>query len=537
MGEREVQLKPWAKAVGGFVNQLTTIFPGWQARRAESGLKAAQANYMAFGYESASASIQRKQRASSILATSADGQLHGYDLYSIQEWSRLLWRNNPLYSSLFKRAADNIIGTGLVVNPKTDDKGTLNEELHAAFAEYTAKGGPWELTRRFSLAEAQRIAFFSVGRDGDFLGYRADEGWQFFEGGQIGTPRGYNTAGPRIIGGVQKDALDRPSYYWVSDYAWWGYIDYTTARGLRADLCKHVGRWDFFSQSRPLPVYQNALGMFEDFFRYLESHLLAAMQQACNTMEINSPHANVLAALGMDKANSADAVNRLKGVRMAPAQVVHTYTGEKLTMHNSTLPNNAFPEYVRQNLRMIGMPLGLPLEIALMDFSQTNFAGAKMAINQAQATFLGWRQMLVEQFLTPVYADWFDRVRSASTDIKIPKTLKYPQRFEIIEPQAGWIDAYKETLAINAQVEGGWETITHALKEHMGRELVDVVTESANELLTIKTVAKATGVEEDKLLQYTRGMLSGTSGGTGKPASEMQTFARQIAEHVVAQMT
>ena len=52
--------------------------------------------------------------------------------------------------------------------------------------------------------------------------------------------------------------------------------------------------------------------------------LLAAMQQACNTMEINSPHANVLAALGMDKANSADAVNRLKGVRMAPAQVVHT---------------------------------------------------------------------------------------------------------------------------------------------------------------------------------------------------------------------
>ena len=516
----------WAQKLDA---QISTAFPGWAAQRAAARARAAQSNYLATSYTSAQQNIQRRRHATMI--TSADGQLHGNDIGSIQEWSRDLWNNNPLYRGLFMRAADNIIGTGLVLVPKTEDPGELNKELGEAFAEYTRRGGAWDATRTLSLAEAQRMGFFSVGRDGDFLMYRADAGWQHFEGGQIGTPRGYDTSGPRIIGGVQKDALDRPSYYWVADYAQWGYLDLAQAKGLRADLCSHVRRLEYFSQSRGLPVFQNALSQFEDFYSYLEAELLGAMASACVTMEINSPQANALSALGLKTdATSQQAVQERnkKFTNLAPGQLVHTFTGEKLIQHNSTRPNSNLPEYVRQSLRLFGMQLGMPLEISVMDFSQTNYAAAKMAMNQAVCTMLGWRMVTVEQQVTPVYHDWHD----TQTAIKLPRTLKFPRRFEIIEPETGWIDAYKEALAINAGIEGGWETLAHAAKEHMRRELVDIVRDLAEQEKIIDKVAAESGVPAEKLRAYMLG-----NKGAAQPVNQLTGGAQAVAESVVARLT
>lgn len=505
-----------------FEKKLATWLPGWHRSRAQARYEAKQLEYLAAGYDMAAGRLQSRNRSS--LFRSEDGMLSQTDLDTIRETSNECARNNPLYSSYLRRGCDNIIGTGLTVNPKTSDTG-LNDELRAGFEAYTAKGGAWDATRTRSLGEQQRIVLHSLWREGDLLAYRSDEGWQHFQGGQMGTPMGYDPARGRIIAGVQKDAFDRPDRYWVSNVSKYGYIDAATAKGLRADLCLHVGNFEWLNQTRALPIYWNALDKFDDFFRYIEAELLGAIAAACTVLEINSPHANALAALGLTKKTSTSDMERLKNVKIAPAQVVHTLQGEKINAIKWDRPNQHMPDYLRANMRILGIPIGMPLEIGLMDFTETNFAAAKMAINQAALTFLYWRMLVDVQYVGPIYTDY---VRTQQ-EIKIPASVKNAAKYEILPPKADWLDAYKEALAINAAIEGGWETRLHAVKEAMNREMVDVVREQAEEMIIFRQVAKEKGVKEADLLQYARGLGKEQPGG-------LQAMAEAVAEAVAARI-
>jgi capsid protein len=499
---------------------IRDLLPGWGRARAKALVEAKQLEYLAAGYDIAVARNQSRSR-SSIFQTE-DGQVSERDLDTIRETSNECYRNNLLYSSFMRRGADNIIGTGLTINPRTSDQ-NLNEELREGFTVYTARGGPWDCTRTRSLGEQQHINLVSMWREGDFLAYRNDYGWQHFQGGQMGTPRGYDSARLRIISGVQKDTLDRPDRYWIANASKYGYLDQTTAKGLRAEDCLHVGHFEWINQTRPLPIYHNAIDKFDDFFRYLEAELLGTMAAACTVLEINSPHANALAALGLGQTTQKD-IDRLKNIKQAPAQVVHTLSGEKLNALKFDRPGNAFPEYVRSNLRLLGIPIGLPLEIALMDFSQTNFAAAKMAVTQAYMTFLRWRFIIEIQYLTPIYIDYL----RTQNEIVIPRQTKNVYRHEVIAPKSEWLEPYKEAMAINAGIEGGWETVTHALKESMNRELVDVVREQAEELLTYERIAQEKNVDKKALMEYVT-KVSATGGN-------QRVLAEAVAEAVVSRM-
>ena len=145
-----------------------------------------------------------------------------------------------------------------------------------------------------------------------------------------------------------------------------------------------------------------------------------------------------------------------------------------------------------------------------------------MAIVQATLTFLYWRMIIEVQYVTPIYLDYL-RTQKA---IKLPSQTKNLNKHEIIAPKSDWLDPYKEALAINEGIDGGWETITHCLKEQMNRELVDVVREQAEELLTYERIATEKEVDVKRLIEYSR-----RAGAEGKKA-----LAAAAAHSVVAGM-
>lgn len=482
-------------------NAIETVMPIRAERRSRARALNARNKLLEASYNSATPTLQRGARSS--ITYSESGQLTQSGLDGMREWSRDLFRNNSLYSGMFRRGADNIVGTGIEVNPKSSDDG-LNKELKAAFQDYTKAGGGWEVTGRFSFVFGQRLALYGSWRDGDLLLYRSDDGWQFFEGGQIGTPTGYDTQTMRIISGIQVDALNRPAYYWVSDYSKYGYIDGRSAKGLRADKCRHIANWEWASGVRGIPVHQNSLGKFEDLDRYLEAELLGAMAAACIMGEINSPQtdANALKALSVNRGTEAASTGTSQNPRkieMAPAQVIHTYNDEEFKLHVANRPSAAFPDYVRTNIRILGAPLGMPLEIATMDFTQTNFAAAKMAMTQAMLTVLFWQEAVIrDQFIAPIYRDWIATQR----DVKFTKKIEHVARFEVIPPKSEWLDPYKEALALNEGLDGRWDTLTRIAKDVMGRELEDIFNDRINEMLLAKKLAKENGLPEADVLQW-----------------------------------
>lgn len=474
---------------------IAALSPGWAEKRSKARLTAAQHDYLQAAYDSSRQNMQRSPR--STLVKSESGQLDQASLDSIREWSRDTYRNNSINSGFIRRAVDNIVGTGMQLVPATSDK-ALNVDLKQAFQAWSKRKGGWEQSGRWSLAEGQRLTCIAAMRDGDLLWYRSDDGWQCLEGGQIGTPMGYDVGKSVIHQGVEFDERQRPTYYWVSDYAKLGYLDGRTAKGLRADKCLFIGTQEWASQWRSLPIYHNALGMFEDVVRYLEAELFGAMGASCIMGEINSPHANALDALSVsgvgDAARSKSESDRIKGIKFAPGMVVQTRPNEKFTLHAAQRPSQAFSDYLRQNLRLLGSPTGLPLEIALMDFTQTNFAAAKMAITQSALTHTFWRKLVVlEQFLEPVY---FDFVRSGAHGLRIPESVKNVLAYELIEQETAWLDELKQSQALNEGLDGNWDSITRIAREEMRTSVETVFNDHANEIVLAKEIAEKRGIPD-----------------------------------------
>lgn len=484
---------------------ITSLFPSWSASRAGQRVKAAQLNYIAAGYEAAARKNQRSRWKSGFSARTEDAELDDGRLSTIRERSREEWRNNSIYSGILTRAADNIVGTGLQLMPATSDRG-LNAEIRAGWEAHTSKGGGWEYTRRWSLKEAQRMAFFSVAREGDLLMFRSDAGWQFFEAAQVGTPLGYNSATRRIAQGVefsQDGLIDR---YWVAPHSYLGYVEMSKATGLRADKCELVHNPQSLTLSRGLPVYHNAIDRFQDLDRYIEADLLGAMAAACIVGSLESPAGpGALDAIGVKRAapvggtsgtNTSGSTPRR--VDLAPGAMVGLFPGEKFNMHAALRPTNTFPDYCRMNIRILGIPVGMPLEIALMDFGETVFAGAKMAMGQAMVSMMVWQEMvLAQQMIRRIYLDWLLDV----SGITAPASVQGFKRFEIIPPPVPWIDPYREAGAINLGLEGNWDTITHIVREHMGRTLEDVMRERADEILLAQEIGREKGVDPERILR------------------------------------
>lgn len=486
-----VQAATVGRAIDSWAGALSR---SWGARRAENELRTAQARYMATAYNAGAGKLQRS--SVNLTAISENGQMQYGDLFSLCEWSRNTFRTSSIMSGFIRRAIDNIVGTGLKLIPKTKDTG-FNQELAAGWKEYTRRKGGWELTNRWTIEEAERLCVMSTMRDGNLLWYKSDGGWQAFESIQIGTPIGYNANDVVIQNGVQLDAMMRPDYYWVSDFAKWGYLDPKTARGLRADLCLLMGTQDWVSSNRSLPIYHNCLGRFEDVDRYLEAELIKNMAQSCVVGEINSPHSNALDALNISKPGDTSAAERerLRSIKVAPGMVIPTRVGESFKLHTAQGLSASFADYLRGNLRILGFPIGLPLEMALMDFTETNFAAAKMAVSQSVRTQLYWLHMiLIGQFLEPVY---FDFLQNLPKGLRSSANVEEFYAYEIIAPEAPWIEPYREAMALNEGLKGGWDTITRISIEEMRRTVDSVFQDRADEILLAKQIAQKAGITDE----------------------------------------
>ena len=72
-----------------------------------------------------------------------------------------------------------------------------------------------------------------------------------------------------------------------------------------------------------------------------------------------------------------------------PGLVHYLRTGEKPHMFSPNVPGGNYFEHVRLLLQLVSVALGLPLVVALMDASETNFSGWRGAVNEAKR---GWRR-------------------------------------------------------------------------------------------------------------------------------------------------
>jgi capsid protein len=112
-------------------------------------------------------------------------------------------------------------------------------------------------------------------------------------------------------------------------------------------------------------------------------------------------------------------------------------------------------------LRILGLPLGLPLEFILLDWSGTNYSSARAIFEQAYQRFVIWQTMLADEFLTPVIEwkidEWYSQGLLKG---RLPADLTiYWNR-----PTYPWIDQLKEVQAKGSMVDRGFATHAEVCK-------------------------------------------------------------------------
>jgi hypothetical protein len=159
------------------------------------------------------------------------------------------------------------------------------------------------------------------------------------------------------------------------------------------------------------------------------------------------------------------------------------------------IPRLCATDSLRAFLRVIGLPLGMPLELVLLDWSQTNYSSARAALEQAWVGFRAWQSILVEQFLAPVLAWQLERW---VTDRKLPAPPEglAGVKSSWIAPSFPWLDQLKEAQAWASKLDRGMETHARSIKS-LGLDPDQVLEQREKEIrqaiTRAQSIEKATG--------------------------------------------
>ena len=452
------------------------ISPAWLAGRKQARMESA----IATGSYNVTVP-SRTRRTAPYVGGSADNSQLDRTLWTLREICRDHYRNNSLFSGLIDRWTENVAGPEWGFRPDSGDPA-----FDADAADALAAMAPVAEHRGlFNLQDVIATTTQAVCTDGDQLIVPlADGRLQMVEAHDlVGPLSGYGYADRRVIGGVElgddgnhlayyvRDPNDNQPYtvqsYWIDDYK--------KAQRVPAERAIFPANRRRYSQTRGVPIPASCLDQFESYDSYLDSEQLAARLTADLAYVVRRSSKDGTPWPGQETQDDANATSRSVKtfealVRHEPGQVIQLALDEQIDMLSPQRPGNTFEPYTRVILRMVGCGMGMPLELVLLDFSQTNYSSARAALLQAYRAFLRWQRFVRDHIIQPIYNAWMSRW-IARRDLR-PVAGAYKLRY--FPPRWAWVDPLKEVLALEKRIAmcGGTLEEMAAAEGHPLEELV-----------------------------------------------------------------
>lgn len=392
------------------------------------------------------------------------------DWLKILEQARDFDRNDMVIGQTVDRAVTNTIQDGMTLDPKTgsDD---LDDHLEGLWNDWSEDPDECDVSGEMTFADYEQMAFRSMLVDGDVAVLPLEEGqMQAIEAHRIRTPPGKGDL--NVIHGVQVDEFrKRIAYFLTKDDA------ASTKRFKAADFLApvmarngdgdrqvfHVYNPKRFSQTRGISAFApifDPVGMFEDIqFASLIKQAVVSSFAIFREREIGYD-GGTAAQTGTrtDTARTDGTTQTVEGI--GPGMQITGNPGEKLHGFSPNVPGDSFFDHSRLILTIIGINLGLPLVLVLMDASETNFSGYRGALDQARLGFRRNQKALIRKFHKPCYLwkvrQWIQdaddsmlRGVAERTDVKVFEHKWNTPRWPYIEPTK---DATGDTIKLNGNL-------------------------------------------------------------------------------------
>ena len=405
-----------------------------------------------------------RRRLSGVASMGSGGDYHyrsEADYLRIMEAARAIDRNDPVVGQALTRLIDNVLQDGITVDIETGN-GRLDGMLMDRWQAWSTDKDECDLTGQRALHALATLVLRSVIVDGDmFVLPTTDGSLELVEAHRCRTP--HNTK-RNVVHGVLMDDRRRRLEYWmtkddVSPMAIVSRVgDMKIYQARDADgksQVLQVYNPKRFTQTRGVSVFAPIMNVI-DFHEQLQfSKLIQAMQVAQWGIIIETdPQGNLvpLPARGAQTTEtlSGGTTRTIEGA--APGMEIQLAPGQKAVAFSPNIPNPEFFEHMRVVLAIIAVNLGIPLQVLLLDPTQTNFSGWRGAIDQARIGFRALQRLMIDLFYRPVYTwkvrQWLAveeslRTLAADAGVNVYGHKWNRPRWPYIEP---WKDAQADSL-------------------------------------------------------------------------------------------
>ena len=459
------------------------------------------------------------------------------DLAMLTARSRDLTRNHGIAASGIRTLTDNIVGYTLRLAAWPDyralgkDKEWGDEWARNVEAQWRtwASSTTCDAAGCLDLAAMTTLTFRSMLLNGDAVAlvlWEPAKGQfstklQLVESDRLVNPE-WTSINSKVRGGIERDAMGRPvayyirknTSYWFDAWGWtaWGYpyewerIPAYTSWGRRRVI--HVFKPERVGQTRGEPLYAPLLEQFKMFDHYQRVELQSAIVNGLVAAILQTPldPASVAEMIGGDP----DGYLKQKGeyrTYLRGGAVIPLYPGDTMTPFNPARPASQYPDFVATVLRHIASGLNIPYEMLVKDFSDTTYASARAAIEEARRFFLSSRAQFSASWMQPIYELWLEE----AVDKKLVDApdfydkRAFYQRAKWLGPGRSAIDPLKEVEAASRRIEVGLSTLEIECAEY-GLDWQDVQEQRATEIARQKEL----GLWEDLLELRGKGSNAGT---------------------------
>jgi lambda family phage portal protein len=417
------------------------------------------------------------------------------------EKARDMDRNDAIVGQTIDRAVANIVQDGFSLDVRTGDP-SLDLELWNRWQAWTASPDDCDMAGEFTWQDVERHVMRSVLLDGDMVVLGTAGGQiQLIEAHSIQTI----TPQENTFLGVTRDDYGRRTRYWYSadkrDGGVLAVVGNQKETAVPIDVRDENGDRVLFHVYNPRRVNQtrgvtalapifSVAGMFEDinFAKLVQQQVVScfAIFRKRNPIAGGGPLPST-DGYGLPETEQTGAGTRYIE-NIGPGMEIIGGEGEELQGFSPNVPNAEFFDHVKLMLQIIGVNLGLPLCLVLMDGSETNFSGWRGAVDEARKGFRANQTNLLNRLHKPVYEfklrQWIaeDRALAAAAKVEGINIFGHrwnPPTWQYIDPVA---DAQGDALRIqNAltsprrlHAEGGrdWEEVADEIVEDMSYAII-----------------------------------------------------------------
>lgn len=428
-------------------------------------------------------------------------------LYLVEK-CRAAYRKNGFFTRIINAIVENVIGVGFRVQPQTSDAGWNK----AAKALYDERCKQANFTPAETLTERQAASLLCAShhRDGGCLVYHPYGGTQLFEESQIVTPRGKSRDG-NVRDGVVFNNSGKLYGYYVGGYnRYGGYVDdgatqflpawhVDTDLQIKLPVCTYFKSQGFISGYRGIPLLAPCLDDLDRIGDYIDAILERAIEEACvmGTLHSDDPEAgNALSVKRTDDSTGSSASPYNKVAKLEPGAVPLLRKDEDFKIHSVSAPGGQFVPFVTILSRIAAAPASMPIEIAMMNFSDTNFAASRAAIEQFKVSCGCTKDLYATEWYRPNYL-WsvYEAIKS--------RELPYRDDWQQVNVSpSGWryLEPMKDAEAATERMSNRSSNLEEILAEQ-GKDLESHLRQSARVIQTAQAVANETGVPLDQLIQ------------------------------------